>query len=195
MKQRNYLKLFIAVLSLALFIVSCQKGDAGPAGPAGTQGPQGATGSTGPKGDTGTANVIYSAWLDVVYIADTFRSTGNVLDTAGYYTNITAAKLTNAILTSGEIKVYWNAGTPTAPVVLPLPYSDLVYDFISIQPAFYLNRINLYATDNYGTFTQNNLKYNQYRYILIPGAVPGFAAQPVDWNDYNKVKAYLGLKD
>lgn len=194
MQQKNCLKLFTALLSITLIFAYCQKGDAGPAGPKGDTGATGAAGAQGPKGDTGVANVIYSAWLDVVYAPDTFRNAG-VLDTAGFFTNITAPKLTAAILNGGEVKVYWNFGTSTTPAVSPLPYFDVIYDVISIQPEFYVGRIYLYSTGNYGTFTQNNLKRNQYRYILIPGGVNARVIQPVDWNDYNQVKKYLGLKD
>lgn len=197
MQQKTCLKLFIALLSITLFFANCQKGDAGPAGPkgdTGATGAAGAAGAQGAKGDTGVANVIYSAWLDVAYAADTFRNAG-VLDTAGFFANITAPKLTAAILNGGEIKVYWNFGSSTAPAVSPLPYFDVIYDFISIQPDFYVGRIFLYATGNYSTFTQNNVKRNQYRYILIPGGVNARVVQPVDWNKYDEVKAYLGLKD
>ncbi|MBE7174040.1 MAG: hypothetical protein INR73_25930 [Williamsia sp.] len=197
MQQKTCFKLFIALLGITMFFTYCQKGDTGPAGPkgdTGATGAAGAPGAQGPKGDSGTANVIYSPWLDVTYLADTFRNAG-VLDTAGFYTNIAAAKLTAAVLNGGEIKVYWNYGTTTNPAVAPLPYFDLFYDAISIQPEFHVGRIFIYATGNYGTFTSNGAKVNQYRYILIPGGAGARVAQPVDWNDYNKVKEYLGLKD
>ena len=197
MQQKDFFKLFTALLGIVLFFAHCQKGDVGPAGAkgdTGATGANGAAGAQGAKGDSGTANVIYSAWLDAAYLPDTFRNAGK-LDTAGFFTNIPATKLTAAIINNGEIKVYVNFGTPTAPTVVPLPYSDVIYDYTSIQPAFYIGRIFLYATDNYGTFTQNNVKRNQYRYILIPGVVNARVAQPVDWNNYDKVKEYLGLKD
>ena len=198
MQQKTCFKLLTVLLGITLFFAYCKKGDVGPAGATGATGATGAAGAAGaqgPKGDTGTANVIYSAWLDVAYLPDTFRNTTGKLDTAGFMVNIQATKLTAAIINSGEIKVYVNFGTPATPTVVPLPYSDVIYDYTSIQPVFYTGRIFLYATDNYSTFTQNNLKRNQYRYILIPGVVNARVAQPVDWNDYNKVKDYLGLKD
>ena len=197
MQQKNSFKLFTALMGIVLFFAYCQKGDAGPAGPkgdTGANGAAGAAGAQGPKGDSGTANVIYSAWLDVVYVPDTFRNAG-VLDTAGFSTNIPAAKLTAAIINGGEVKVYWNFGTSASPAVAPLPYFDVFYDVISIQPEFYVGRIFLYSTGNYSTINNNGVKRNQYRYIIIPGGVNARVAQPVDWNDYNKVKEYLGLKD
>jgi hypothetical protein len=48
----------------------------------------------------------------------------------------------------------------------------------------------------------NGHNYYQFRYIIIPGgttalpvSVNGMKSNTIDWNDYNQVKAYLGLKD
>ena len=68
MKAKSSLTLLASVIAITLIFTQCQKGDTGPAGPAGPAGPTGPTGpagANGAKGDTGTANVIYSAWLDV----------------------------------------------------------------------------------------------------------------------------------
>ena len=191
--------LFLAVI---VFFSYCGKdgatGPAGPTGPAGTAGPAGTPGTQGPqgpKGDTGTANVIYSAWLDVKYSPDTVHLPGGVIDTGGYFANVTAAKLTNAILNTGEIKVYINVGTPTQQVVLPLPYFD-IYTSVNINPAFFLQRIQLYSNADISSFTDGTgAKRYQYRYVLIPGAVPGQKAPKVNWNNYDEVKSYLGLSN
>jgi hypothetical protein len=154
----------------------------------------GATGSQGPKGDTGTANVIYSNWLDVTYAADTIHN-GTTIDTIGFYANVAASKLDSSILARGEIKVYLNLGTSSDPTVVPLPYFD-VYTGVSISPAFQIQNIFLYADVDASTVTQNGSKYLQYRYILVPGSVPGnIIARPPNWNNYKEVQAYFGLKD
>jgi hypothetical protein len=196
MKAKSSLSLLASLVLITFIFTQCQKGDVGPAGPAGPTGSNGAPGAAGPKGDTGTANVIYSAWLDVTYAADTIH-TGAIIDTVGFYATITALKLTNAILNSGEVKVYLNLGTSTTPNVIPLPYYD-VYTNISIQPDFSFQKINLYADLNASTYTNAGQKLLQYRYILIPGSVPSgriAQTQTVNWNNYNEVKAYLNLKD
>jgi hypothetical protein len=191
MKTKSSLSLLASLVVITLIFTQCQKGDVGPAGAAGPAGP---AGSTGPKGDTGTANVIYSPWLDVAYAADTIHN-GAIIDTIGFYANITALKLTNAILTSGEIKVYLNLGTATTPDIVPMPYFD-VYSGININPDYSFQKIFLYANINASTVTISGQKYLQYRYILIPGSVPsGRLSKSVDWNNYNEVKAYLGLTD
>src|SRR5829696_3128642 len=89
---------FLVLTVVTLLSTGCSK--EGPAGPAGAQGPQGQAGPQGPKGDTGTANVIYSNWLDVKFDADTVHN-GNVVDTVGFSADINAPKLTNAILSGG----------------------------------------------------------------------------------------------
>lgn len=198
MQQKNFFKLFTALLGIVLFFAHCQKGDVGPAGPkgdTGATGANGAAGAQGAKGDSGTANVIYSAWLDVTtFVPETFTNNG-VLDTLDFTARITAPKLTSAILNSGEMKVYFNFGTLAAPNVVPLPYVDIVSSGISITPEFAVGRIDLYSNVRANTATLTDGKHYQYRYILIPGVVNARVAQPVDWNNYNQVKEYLGLKD
>src|SRR5688572_13718665 len=100
MKAKSSLTLLASLVVITFIFTQCQKGDTGPAGPAGPAGAAGAAGpagATGPKGDTGTANVIYSPWLDVVYEADTIHN-GAVIDTLWWLAQITAAKLTQTIL-------------------------------------------------------------------------------------------------
>ncbi len=198
MKTRPSL-LLVIILSLAVssILVQCKKGDPGPAGPAGsngTQGPAGSAGPQGPKGDSGTANVIYSTWLDVNFVPDTIHS-GTAIDTIGYYADINAAKLDSAIISGGEMKVYLNAKTSISPDVFPLPYFD-IYSNLSISPEFFIGRIHLYSNADASTYTQDQLKYLQYRYILIPGGVTtGRFAKIINWNNYNEVKNLLGLND
>jgi hypothetical protein len=192
MKRNALLIPFNLILAVTFLFAACTKegpvGPQGEQGPAGPTGPQGPAGAPGAKGDTGTANVIYSAWLDVNYLPDTVK-TGNIIDTTGWYGLIPAPKLTNAILNNGEIKVYINLNTSAQPVVMPLPYSDY------IVPFFYAQTIELSAIANFSTVTQGGSKYQQYRYILIPGSVNARAANKVNWDNYKEVQAYLGLKD
>lgn len=182
----------IAFVAVNVLLTSCSKeGPAGATGPAGAAGPAGAQ---GPKGNEGTANVIYSDWLDVGFSADTVHI-GSVIDTIGYFASIDIPKLDNEILTSGEIKLYVNTNTADEPFISPLPYFS-IYDGVSIEPVYYLNTVELYSNIDAGTITFQGVKYQQYRYILIPGGTAARKAGPaVDWNDYNQVKKYLNLKD
>ena len=191
-------KISLSVLSCMLVAMvlfsSCAKD--GPAGATGPAGANGAAGPAGPAGPAGTANVIYSAWLDVGYAVDTVHN-GAAIDTIGFIANIPAAKMTATIINSGEIRVYWNINSTTNPVVIPLPCADVFNGFF-INPFFFIttagvSTIQLYANDNYGTYTSSGVKYSQYRYILIPGGTT--ARSVINWNDYAAVKAYLHLTD
>jgi hypothetical protein len=188
-----------------LFTASCTKeGPAGPAGPAGPQGTAGPTGAQGPKGDTGTANVIYSGWLDVAYLPDTIQNrVGNTIeiDTVGYYADVNAPRLTNTILSTGEMKVYVNFGTPAQPEVVSLPhlfnFTPYGLPFVfTITPRFLTQRISLYS-DFFDPSTEviGGQKYWQHRYILIPGGTPTGRYAKINWDNYAEVKAYLNLKD
>jgi len=183
MKRINPLMtLCFVMVFLLMAAASCKKGDTGPAGPAGPAGPTGATGATGAKGDTGTANVIYSPWLDVAFTrADT---------SSPYIGTIAAPKLDANMLAKGEIKVYANLNYVSAPIVYPLPYFDGAY---IINVAFQVGTITMVSNDNFSTGTDATGKYQQYRYILIPGGKA--ARSSINWNDYAEVKKYLNLKD
>jgi len=202
MRKTLHLLPYIVGMALVMAAYSCKKGDTGPAGPAGPQGPQGPAGSSGPPGQNGqpgTANVIYSAWLDVTYtpVKDTDAVT-HVVDTVAWVSTINAPGITNTLLTSGDIKVYLNAGSAAQPAVFPLPITDLyaLTGVLNINLYFTLQKINLYATDDASTFTSSGTKFWQYRYILIPGGTAGGRmGKPIDWNNYKEVQAYLGLKD
>ena len=187
--MRKTLRLLPHILSIALVvgIVSCSKdGPAGPAGatgPAGPAGAAGAAGSQGPAGPAGTANVIYSDWIDTTtWKADTVHN-GTIIDTVGFHADIAAPKLDTAILNRGEIKVYVNANTTADPAVFPLPYND---GQLFIDPIFFTGRVRL--------LSNGNLTAVPFRYVLIPGGTHA-RTMKINWNNYNEVKAYLGLKD
>lgn len=103
------------------------------------------------------------------------------------------------------MRVYLNANVPATPFVVPLPFTDLftLFGVLTINPYYSLNSIFLYSDQDASTFTvpsgpNAGQKAWQYRYILIPGGTAGRTApggKTIDWNNYNEVKAYLGLKD
>jgi hypothetical protein len=188
--MRKTLRLLSYILSVVLVIgiVSCSKdGPAGPAGatgPAGPQGPAGAQGTAGQNGQPGTANVIYSDWIDTTtWVADTVHN-GATIDTLGFFADIDVPKLDTSILNHGEIKVYFNISTdPAFPIVFPVPFNN---GSLFIDPVFAPNTIELSSNGDLTGFP--------FRYILIPGGTHARKAK-INWDNYNEVKAYLGLKD
>ncbi len=196
MKQK-FLTIPCLVVAIALIIASCSKGPVGPAGPIGTTGatgPAGSNGAPGATGATGTANVIYSAWLNVKYQGS---------DTTGWFATITAPRLTDSILNKGAIKVYFNAGSDSAnsQLVMTLPIDDIAVTGAIINAYFQQQLITLVSTHDVSSDSLRGYHYNQYRYVLIPGAVTALPVTAngyktgINWNDYKQVKQYLGLKD
>lgn len=183
------------IMAVALLFTACKKGDAGPQGepgPAGTAGSKGDKGDKGDKGEPGTANVVYSNWMDVTFEP----AVSQAGDTVAWEATVTAPKLDNTILTTGLVKVYVNAGTPTAPAVFPLPVTDLfaLTGLLNLNMYFVTGKIEMYATDNASTYTNTGgVKQWQYRYVLVPGGAG--ARSSINWNNYAEVKASLGLKD
>lgn len=193
----NFSTSLYLLLAIPLFFASCSKegpagvaGVQGPAGPTGAAGAAGAPGAAGTQGNPGTANVIYSAWLDVTYQGS---------DSTGWVAEIPAPQLVDSILNSGTIKVYLNAGSDSAnsQFVVPLPIYDIFVVGAIVNTYFSNQSITLASTGDLGTVIDNGNKYQQYRYVLIPGGTAA-GRNPkgsINWNNYAEVKKYLGLKD
>lgn len=184
------------LLMLLIGFTSCSKdgatGPEGPAGPAGPAGPGGPAGPAGANGAAGTANVIYSAWLDVTFTAVT--NPDDITDTLAFQAAIPAPKLTNEILNSGDVKVYFNWGTSAQPDIDPLPYYNVFFNY-TFTTSLTQGSIGLIASFDASTFTDAGSKYFQFRYVLIPGGTNARTSSAVDWTNYASVKAYLGLQD
>jgi hypothetical protein len=183
----------ILLIACMLLIASCSKtGPAGATGPAGVAGPTGAQGPTGATGTTGTANVIYSAWLNVSFVGS---------DSASWQAQISAPKLTDSILNTGSMKVYFNYGSDSAnsALVFALPLDGNLG--MIAEPYFETQLITIIAASDLSSYTDNGNHYYQYRYILIPGGTTALPSSVnagktnINWNDYNQVKKFLGLKD
>ncbi|MRG44224.1 hypothetical protein GFS24_03820 [Chitinophaga sp. SYP-B3965] len=184
MKRRNFISplVLLSGLFFIMFMASCGKeGGVGPQGPA------------GPKGDSASGTVIYSAWLDVLFKPDTIHQANGKIDTVGFYAVIDAPKLTLALLSTADVKVYINTNDATDPVIYSLPYNGS--SGLYIQLTAYLQKLELYSNADVGTNLASGKKYQQYRYMIVPGNVLGRSAAPVNWSDYAAVKVYLGLKD
>lgn len=171
----------LLVLSVVLFVSCSKEGDTGPQGPEGPTGPQG---PAGPAGPTGTANVIYSEWQDVLFEPNE--------DSSNWAAVIPAPKLTQEILSQGEIKVYINFGTADDPVVFPLPYFD---GALIINPVFFTDTIALVSTVDAGTIEEDGEVFFQYRYVLIPGGELALMPNNVHLDNYAEVKKYFKLSN
>jgi len=183
MKKAMNLLLYTLCVTMTLYLVSCSKGDDGAQGP---PGPAGAAGAAGAPGPAGTANVIYSPWIDTLNFLPIKDTNGTIVDTIGYFADISAPKVDLAMLNQGSIKVYVNLGTADDPVVFPIPFNN---GFVFIDSYFFLGTIEINSNAD---LTQFQLPF---RYILIPGGTPARSPNSIDWNNYKEVQKYLGLKD
>lgn len=189
MKKHSFISplVLLAGLFLVTFMIACKKDKE-------TVGPTGPAGPAGPKGDTGagSSNVIYSEWLDLNFKADTIKS-GVDIDTIGYYIDIDAPLLTLELLSTADVKIYLNTSNADDPIIYPLPYSGI--SGLNIEVSAYTKGIQLYANSDVSTYSANGKKFNQFRYMIIPGTGQARLAAQVNWSDYASVKRYLGLKD
>jgi hypothetical protein len=187
----------LLLCGICLFGACGKDGDAGPKGDTGAAGP---AGPAGPKGDAGEggAGIVYSDWLDVSYVPvkeETDENDNGKLDTLYLAAQINAPKLTDEILSTGDVKVFLNLGSADDKEIVALPYT-IPFNGPSITPSYLVGKIMLIADIQASTGTDDaGVKYLQYRYVLIPGSEEARKAAGIDWNDYNQVKAYLKLKD
>lgn len=189
------MSLYALMLCGVIFFGACGKD--GETGPAGAKGDTGATGPAGTPGKDATSGILYSEWLDVTFTAvkETEDGNGNgVLDTVFFGAEIDAPKITEEILSTGDVRVFINTYSDTEKDVAPLPFVSPISG-ATISPSFSVGLITLIANGAFNTVTDSGLKYQQYRYVIIPGGAAARQAAGIDWNDYKQVKAYLHLKD
>ena len=131
---------------------------------------------TGATGATGTANVIYSPWLNVT----TVKSGSN------YNATIIAAGITQDIVNKGEVLTFISF---LGDSYNPIPYLDYngTMLFLVIRPYYTIGKINLIGNFDYSSY--------KMRYIIIPGVVAGGRRAAVDFSDYKAVKKFYNIPD
>ncbi|WP_051293141.1 hypothetical protein [Olivibacter sitiensis] len=135
----------------------------------------------GPQGPPGTANVIYSDWITV----------GASGDTPVYNHTISAPALTQEILDRGQISVYMRADNHGTWEVFQLREGWFSTSEYGIG---YRARVAAIALTTSGGVRLNDY---QYRYVLIPGGIPGGgdASANLKLDDYETLKVQLKLRD
>jgi len=197
MKTTRILKRITPLYFLAiLFVIGCnpEDGDQGPIGPAGPQGEQGpagqdgADGQDGAQGETGSANVIYSDWIDSGFEND-------ITDGFDAF-NIDAPEITQEILDTGIILVYARSTTNTIYQV-PVTFYGFLNEsyFFRIINAGTLNiGVEGIGTNNIGEPFLNDV----FRYVIIPGGQQTTGKQtPPDYTkmSYDEIAKLFGIKD
>jgi hypothetical protein len=170
------IKTTIAILSIAIFSISCSKPEDVAVGP------------VGPVGATGTANVIYSNW------ASAPSATAATIDgTNGNTTSIAVSQLSQDILDKGTVLVYGKFST----TVFPLPYVSYAGGSANTLTFFpELNNIKLFRFKHDGSGGVSIPTSLLFRYILIPGGVSAKANQPnYKVMSYSEVCQQLNIRE
>jgi hypothetical protein len=146
------------------------QGEQGEQGPEGEQGEQGEQGPEGEQGEPGTANVIYSDWMQLGDVSTEADTTLVFRNYAMY--NISAPDLSQEILDQGTIMVYYRLSGLTLP--LPLTLAGLSGSDASVSITFTIfepEQITILSQQLDNTTFTLNLS-TEFRYVLIPGEEP-----------------------
>ncbi|MEH1007669.1 MULTISPECIES: hypothetical protein [unclassified Winogradskyella] len=150
--KTNLTKHLLGMLFISILFMGCSPED----------GRNGTDGIDGANGETGTANVIYSDWIDSEF-DDNIIATGG-----GFY--VDAPNVTQAIIDTGIVLGFAKniplAGTPSI-FQLPLINDQNQYSVIVQNPGTL--RFNASSID--GTSVGTTV-YEAYRYVIIPGGNP-----------------------
>ena len=206
-------RLFLIFFTL-LFLAGCSKdgedgaigpqgpqGEQGPAGPAGADGADGedgAQGDQGEQGDPGTANVMYSEWIDTEF--------GNSIATSAASFTIDAPEIDADMLNFGTILVFGRRAD-----ILPGPIVDIrvyqlpiVFGAARQQSYFFVATndeeiiISVHANEE-GESVGDGDFLEQYRYVLIPGGTPTSAkfsnSEELSAMSYEEIQELFEIQD
>ncbi|WP_138430471.1 collagen-like protein [Fodinibius saliphilus] len=160
-------------------------------------GPKTASGWGTPINLKGTANVMYSNWVNPS------QWNGNTQSTTKYrYFDISANAMTQDIIDKGIVKVYTDFNTQSV-YALPLakassPGNPNYSFFFQLNPQQL--RIGYMNPDATGTLPRAIGTSSSFRYVLIPGGKQlktkaKVGKLPIDLNNYEEVKKYFGIKN
>ncbi|MDR6760945.1 hypothetical protein J2Y38_001143 [Flavobacterium sp. 2755] len=166
----KFSKTLFSIFLLAIFTISC-------------------SGDDGVDGATGTANVIYSAWINAPAAA------AETIDgTSGLSTSINAPELSTDILAKGTILVYMSFSGS----VYTLPYTSTAGGAANTITAIStLQKIKLFRFRHDQVGTLGLPVSLGWRYILIPGGVAATAkTAKVDYSkmSYEEVCARFNIQ-
>jgi len=192
-----FLVTVLLVIGLGL-LAGCKdlQGPKGPKGDQGAQGPQGPKGDQGPQGKPGTANVIYSDWIQ-----PSSWSKGDDFGDMYRYFIIEADSLTQDVLDQGAVRVYWDPAGSDRIYPLPSPKDGAPGNAFSYYYKLKVDtvRIEYYDPDNPSTVPYAITTDNRFRYVIIPGGqAAGTSAPKVEElknMSYKELKKRLNIPD
>lgn len=166
-------------LSVVIALSGCVKGDKGPKGDTGAQGAQGAT---GPQGNQGNANVQSATF--------TVSASSWVISPPSYYATINYSAITQSIVNTGAVLVYWSNGSGGYSQ-LPLTYYPTASYSRNMEPVSYNGGVNIWVYDS--DLTQTIAPGTQvYKIVVIAS---NYMKPGVNHDNYNEVKQAYNLQD
>ena len=174
--KKTFLKI-ATILVISLTTLSCSK-----EGAAGKDGSNGTNGTNGTNGQTGTANVIYSNWINQNWNSSDLPTSK--------WMSIPEARITSTFFDNGgSILMFYRFQTST---IYPMPYQEtnwkVIRKFVVFVPGFISARLESTAPqpipNDANTYTEG-LTVPQFKYVLIPGGVP--ANRGTNSPEYNKM--------
>ena len=172
------------------------KGPRGETGPRGEQGARGLQGPQGPQGDPGTANVIYSEWVD--FNLNTWSASFTFFGQTRREYHIDVPEITAAILSSGTVMVYIRL-QGTSGSIQPLPLIGPILSSTKDQILNFRLQTGKIVLEFHNSVTDRDQDPgrfgtgNQYRYVIIPGGIPAGKKNYFDLKDYFSVTKYFDI--
>ncbi len=199
----------LVFVASCIYLSSCTKtGPQGPAGVTGAAGAQGSIGSTGPQGNANvwvdTFTLVSSDWLFGSEYEYSYNANNAIGNTTRYHVRA-FSKITQDILNTGVVMVYFNANFIVTDDWQPLNYSIEfgAYYYLNLfyQPSLGQVQLNFFFSAN-GTAaipdqtTLKNFDIAPYKFkiVAISGTIStGMKRAGVDTRDYKSVSTFLGM--
>ncbi len=202
---KNLIKL-VMVLMVSMSIFSCSDGEDGATGPAG---PAGVDGTDGQDGAPGTANVIFSDWIQQGFGDEPLETHSSSFD-------IEAPEITQKVLDQGVVLVFGRRLVTVAEDVqitnYQLPYTAYINISATIQYRHTITppngekavgTITINAREVNNNDLEDNATFiNEYRYVIIPGGAPvapssSGKSSSTDYSkmSYEEIKSELNISE
>ncbi|WP_109438212.1 hypothetical protein [Aquimarina sp. AU119] len=199
MKAKKKLVRLLMVLMVSISIFSCSDGEDGVDGINGVDGTDGVDGQDGldglqgEQGDTGTANVIYSEWMNPGFPP-------NVVGNDEVESTIAAPQITEEIINSGTILVFGRySGFGSRIYQLPALIGQKFHQF-RLNPAGGEFDLRINTLDGSDIGLNNSL--TSVRYVIIPGGVTidpassaSKSAKDYSSMSYEEIKAQFNIPE
>lgn len=194
------------------------KGDKGVAGAKGDKGDQGDKGATGAKGDPGNANVKSTGWVTIPAAEWSYGyGAGDINlsqpgDLGSFYSSSGLSSVSEAVAKGGVVLVYARlASSPNSARQLPFRFKYTSSGYSGVvelrfaygttpNAAHWVEPGAVLVEGTWNSSSQiirtNYLPTVSFCLITIPaGNISRRSAPPVDYSDYEAVKAYYHLPD